>query len=55
MTLAQVQEQNQYREKPSKKREKSKFLFVSSDSRGTHAMQGFLEAINAPKFNQIVA
>ena len=30
-------------------------LYVSSDSRGTHAMQGFLEAINKSQFNIIVA
>jgi hypothetical protein len=28
---------------------------VSSDSRGTHAMQGFLEVMNKPQFNEIIA
>jgi len=27
---------------------------VSSDSRGTHSMQGFLEVINHPIFNAVV-
>ena len=37
--------EEQKREKTSKKRIKNKFLYVSSDSRGTHAIQSFIEAI----------
>lgn len=34
------------REKTSKKRIKNKFLFVSSDSRGTHAIQSLIDSLN---------
>lgn len=36
------------KEKQSKKRQKTKFLAVAQDSRGTHSLQGFLEVINKP-------
>jgi hypothetical protein len=42
------------KEKISKKRMKTKFLYVSCDSRGTHAMQGFLESLNKSKFSEII-
>ena len=43
------------REKVSKKRLKSNFLFVAQDSRGTHAIQSFLEVLQEPQFKEIVA
>ena len=36
--------EEQKKEKTSKKRIKNKFLFVSSDSRGTHAIQSLIDA-----------
>ena len=45
-TLALVHiTEEQKREKTSKKTLKSKFLFVSSDIRGTHAIQSFIDAV----------
>jgi hypothetical protein len=37
--------EEQKREKTSKKRLKNKFLYVSSDSRGTHAIQSYIDAV----------
>eukprot|EP00347_Sterkiella_histriomuscorum_P010240 403377054 len=47
--------EEQIDEKSGKKTRKSKFLFVAQDSRGTHSLQGFLEAICKPQFNQLVS
>lgn len=48
--------EEQKREKTSKKRLKNKFLYVSSDSRGTHAIQSFIEAaIDKPSILTMMA
>ncbi len=48
--------EEQKKEKTSKKRLKNKFLFVASDSRGTHAIQSFLDAvIDKPSVVEILA
>lgn len=38
-----------------KRKQKSKLLMVSSDSRGTHAIQGFLDCLAKPQFYELVA
>lgn len=48
--------EEQKKEKTSKKRLKNKFLFVSSDSRGTHAIQSFIDAvIDRPSVVEVIA
>ncbi|CDW85572.1 UNKNOWN [Stylonychia lemnae] len=55
-TLKQIHiNQEEMREKISKKRLKTKFLFVSQDSKGTHAIQSFLEVLTEPVYQEIIS